>query len=105
MAIASTLSIRMAACSPRLPGASAKPSLRPGPAPREGGMTEVSLRERVKEPPSAALVESYYRPALARARAHVLAQEMWAHLAHGQMLERQGILAPGALPPILGRVL
>lgn len=66
---------------------------------------EVGLRERVKEPPSAALVESYYRPALARARAQVFAHEMWAHLAHGLMLERQGILAPGALPPILRCVL
>ncbi len=66
---------------------------------------EVGLRERVKEPPSAALVESYYRPALARARAQVFAHEMWAHLAHGLMLERQGILAPDALPPILRCVL
>jgi argininosuccinate lyase len=68
-------------------------------------MEEVSLRERVKEPPSAALVESYYRPAVARAQAEVFAHEMWAHLAHALMLERQGILAPNVVAPILRCVL
>ena len=68
-------------------------------------MNEVSLRERVKEPPSAALVESYYRPALERSRPTIFPHEMWAHLAHGLMLERQGILAPDVLPPILRCVL
>ena len=37
---------------------------------------EVGLRERVKEPPSALLVESYYRPAVARAQAQVFDHEM-----------------------------
>jgi argininosuccinate lyase len=68
-------------------------------------MNEVSLRERVKEPPSAALVESYYRPAIARSKSTVFPQEMWAHLAHGLMLERQGILRPEVVPPILRCVL
>lgn len=68
-------------------------------------MNEVSLRERVKEPPSAALVESYYRPALARSKPQVFAHEMWAHLAHALMLEKQGILAAEAVPPILRCVL
>ena len=64
-----------------------------------------NLRERVKEPPSARLVESYYRPAVARARQMVFAHEMWAHLAHGLMLARQGIVAPTAMAPILREVL
>lgn len=68
-------------------------------------MNEVSLRERVKEPPSAALVESYYRPSLERSRPTVFPQEMWAHLAHGLMLEKQGILRPEVIPPILRCVL
>ena len=49
----------------------------PGPGRRDpvaglrvsDGRAEVGLRERVKEPPSALLVESYYRPAVARAQA------------------------------------
>jgi argininosuccinate lyase len=69
-------------------------------------MTEdVSLRERVKEPPSAALVESYYRGSVARARQHVFAHEMWVHLAHGLMLEHQGIVKPEAMRAILAEVL
>lgn len=72
---------------------------------RPDGAAEVSLRERVKEPPSAALVESYYRPALARSKPQVFPHEMWAHLAHALMLERQGILRPGVVAPILRCVL
>ena len=68
-------------------------------------MNEVSLRERVKEPPSAALVDSYYRPGLERARPTVFPQEMWAHLAHALMLDQQGILKPEVIPPILRCVL
>ncbi len=66
---------------------------------------EVSLRERVKEPPSALLVESYYRPAVARAQAAVFDHEMWAHLAHALMLERQGIVARPAIAALLRCVL
>ena len=66
---------------------------------------EVSLRERVKEPPSALLVESYYRPAVARAQAAVFAHEMWAHLAHGLMLEREGIVGREAIAANLRCVL
>ncbi|WP_165839018.1 argininosuccinate lyase [Roseicella frigidaeris] len=66
---------------------------------------QVSLRERVKEPPSARLVESYYRPAVARARAQVFDHEMWAHCAHALMLERQGIVARAPLAACLRLVL
>jgi argininosuccinate lyase len=65
----------------------------------------VSLRERVKEPPSAMLVESYYRPAVARAQAQVFDHEMWAHCAHGLMLERQGIVGREAIAACLRAVL
>ncbi len=66
---------------------------------------EVSLRERVKEPPSDLLVESYYRPAVARAQAAVFDHEMWAHLAHALMLERQGIVDRDAVAALLRCVL
>lgn len=66
---------------------------------------EVGLRERVKEPPSERLVESYYRPNVARAVAFAFNHEMWIHLAHALMLERQGIVAPAAISAILSCVL
>ncbi|MDN3566957.1 argininosuccinate lyase [Paeniroseomonas aquatica] len=66
---------------------------------------EPSLRERVKEPPSALLVESYYRGAVARAQRDVFDHEMWVHLAHGLMLERQGIVARPAIAACLAEVL
>ncbi len=55
-------------------------------------MNEVSIRERVKRPPSAAMVESYYGPALQRALATQFDIEIWVHLAHAAMLSRQGII-------------
>lgn len=55
-------------------------------------MTEVSIRERVKRPPSAAMVESYYGPALTRALPTQFDIEIWIHLAHLAMLARQGIV-------------
>jgi argininosuccinate lyase len=64
----------------------------------EGAMQEgheVSVRERIKASPSALLVESYFAPNLARALAHGFDIEIWCHLAHALMLERQGILAAG----------
>ena len=66
---------------------------------------EPTVRERVKEPPSARLVESYYRPAVARAQTAVFGHEMWAHGAHGLMLERQGIVARPAIGACLREVL
>ncbi len=54
---------------------------------------EVSIRERVKKPPSAAMVRSYYRPSLTYALSHQFELEIWIHVAHCQMLLRQGIIA------------
>ncbi|MFN8982471.1 MAG: argininosuccinate lyase, partial [Alphaproteobacteria bacterium] len=69
-------------------------------------MTEaVNLRERVKEPPSPLLVESYYRGSVARAQHYVFQHEMWVHLAHGLMLQRQGIIARDAMAQILSEIL
>ncbi|MCA3345001.1 MAG: hypothetical protein ING24_21520, partial [Roseomonas sp.] len=65
----------------------------------------VNLRERVKEPPSPLLVESYYRGSVARAQHYVFAHEMWVHLAHGLMLERQGIVSRDAMAQILPEII
>ena len=59
----------------------------------------------MKEPPSALLVESYYRGSVARAQRDVFDHEMWVHLAHGLMLERQGIVARPAIAACLAEVL
>jgi argininosuccinate lyase len=56
-------------------------------------MEEVSIRERVKRPPAPAMVESYYGPALERSFLYQFDMEMWVHLAHCAMLERQRIIA------------
>jgi argininosuccinate lyase len=64
-----------------------------------------NLRERVKEPPSALLVESYYRGSVARAQRDIFGHEMWVHLAHGLMLERQGIVGRPAIAACLAEVL
>ncbi len=64
-----------------------------------------TVRERLKEPPSPKLVESYYRPAVARAQRAVFGHEMWAHCAHALMLERQGIVARPPLTACLREVL
>jgi argininosuccinate lyase len=66
---------------------------------------DVSIRERVKKPPSAAMVESYYKPGLARAFRHHFDPEIWIHLAHAQMLRRQGIVADADARRILGALL
>ena len=55
-------------------------------------ITHVSIRERVKKPPAAALLDSYFNPALARALTHHFEIENWVHLAHASMLERQKII-------------
>ncbi|MBO0764272.1 MAG: argininosuccinate lyase [Hyphomicrobiaceae bacterium] len=66
---------------------------------------EIGLRERVREPPCDRLVESYYRPNVARALAITFDHEMWIHLAHVLMLGRQGIVAQSAVAAILGCIL
>ena len=55
-------------------------------------MTGVSIRERVKLPPSQAMLDSYMNPALRRAFEFHFENEVWVHLAHAQMLVRQRIL-------------
>ena len=54
---------------------------------------EVSVRERVKLPPSALMAESYFAPGLARSLAHGFEIEIWVHLAHARMLVTQGIIS------------
>ena len=68
-------------------------------------MAEVSIRERVKKPPAATMVESYYKPSLARAFQHHFAPEIWIHLAHCQMLARQRIIASDDAARIQGALL
>ena len=53
---------------------------------------EVTIRERVKEPPAASLVASYYVPAVAAGMQYQFEGEMLIHLAHVLMLERQRII-------------
>ena len=53
---------------------------------------EVSVRERVKQPPSPLLTASYFAPNLARALAGGFEIEIWSHLAHALMIEAQGII-------------
>ncbi len=66
---------------------------------------EVSIRERVKKSPAATMVESYYKPSLARAFEHHFQPEIWIHLAHCQMLRRQGIVADADARRILAALL
>ena len=83
-------------------------SRKPSPSSTRDGffpVTGPSIRERVKEPPSPLLVESYYRGSVARAQRDVFQHEMWAHLAHGIMLEAQGIVARPAIAACLAEVL
>jgi argininosuccinate lyase len=54
---------------------------------------EVTIRERVKLPPAATMIESYYGPALDFALRHTFRHELWVHVAHVLMLEAQGIIA------------
>ena len=65
----------------------------------------VSIRERVKQPPSALIVASYFGPNLARSFVHHFEQEIWIHLAHAQMLQRQGILGAGDAGAIMTALL
>jgi argininosuccinate lyase len=53
---------------------------------------EVSIRERVKKPPSQTMIDSYYRPSMARAYQYHFDIEIWIHLAHCLMLDRQAII-------------
>jgi len=53
---------------------------------------EVSLRERVKQPPARSLVKSYFAPAVAAGIEYQFEGEMLIHLAHVLMLDRQKII-------------
>jgi argininosuccinate lyase len=66
---------------------------------------DVSIRERVKQPPAPAILESYFNPALTRALAHHFELENWIHLAHAQMLVRQQIIGAEDGAKIQGCVL
>jgi argininosuccinate lyase len=66
---------------------------------------EVSIRERLKKPPAVTMVESYYKPSLARAFQYHFGPEIWSHLAHCQMLRRQGIIADADARRILAALL
>lgn len=65
----------------------------------------VSIRERVKEPPAPALVDSYYGPALTRALAHHFHLENWVHLAHARMLAAQGIIGAADARALIAAIL
>ncbi len=53
---------------------------------------EVSIRERVKQPPAQALVKSYYAPSVASGIKYQFEGEMLIHLAHVLMLDKQKII-------------
>ncbi len=65
----------------------------------------VSIRERVKKPPAATMVESHYKPSLARDFRYQFGPEIWVHLAHCQMLHRQRIVADADARRILAALL
>ncbi|HJS84474.1 MAG TPA: argininosuccinate lyase [Acetobacteraceae bacterium] len=64
-----------------------------------------SIRERVKKPPAPTMIESYYKPGLARAFRYHFGPEIWLHLAHCQMLRRQRIIGDADARRILAALL
>ncbi len=65
----------------------------------------VSLRERLKLPPSPVFVESYYKSSVSRSFQYLFEVETWIHLAHALMLAKQGIVAKGDVREIVKAVL
>jgi argininosuccinate lyase len=65
----------------------------------------VSLRERVKMPPADAMVRACYGPSIEKGLQYCFEAEMLVHLAHGQMLARQGIVESDEMRNILSAVL
>jgi len=65
----------------------------------------VSLRERVKSPPAPAMIESYYKPAVAAGIRFSFDAEMRIHLAHALMLAQRGIVARDDIARILATLL
>lgn len=64
----------------------------------------VSMRERVKLPPSQIMVDGHWKPKIAYALRHGLHNELWVHLVHARMLEKQGVLSKADLGAISGAV-
>jgi argininosuccinate lyase len=65
----------------------------------------VSLRERVKSPPAEAMVESYYKPAVAAGIRFSFDAEMRIHMAHALMLAEREIVARDDIARILATLL
>ncbi len=51
------------------------------------------MRERVKRPPSPMMTESFWKPKTDSAVDHRFSHELWIHLVHVHMLEKQGIVS------------
>jgi argininosuccinate lyase len=66
---------------------------------------EVNLRERLKKPPSAVFVDTYFGPKVAKDLKYNFDSEMQIHLAHGLMLAKQKIVSAKDLKKILKQVL
>jgi len=66
---------------------------------------EVSLRERVKAPPSQLMIDAYYMPAVAAGIRYQFDHEMRIHLAHVLMLDAQGIVGRADVSRILRTLL
>lgn len=66
------------------------------------GDEAVSMRERVKLPPSAIMVETHWKPKIAYALRHGFRNELWVHVVHARMLEKQGIIGIDDLAAICG---
>ena len=70
-----------------------------------GTTTEVNLRERLKKPPSAIFVETYFGGKIAKDLKYNFDSEMEIHFAHGLMLAKQKIVSAKDLKEILKVVL
>ncbi|WGF90747.1 argininosuccinate lyase [Marinivivus vitaminiproducens] len=66
------------------------------------GQHAVSIRERVKLPPSRIMIETHWKPKMSYALRHGFQNELWVHVVHAKMLEKQGIISPAHLEAILG---
>jgi len=66
---------------------------------------QVSIRERVKQPPAQSLVDAYFAPSVAAGIRFQFEPEMRIHLAHAVMLERQGIVSRADIVRILNVLL
>lgn len=66
------------------------------------GDETVSMRERVKLPPSAIMVETHWKPKMDYALRHGFRNELWGHVVHARMLEKQGVLSAADLAAICG---